>query len=150
MHVAGQGRVQCKIPDQTRGKIRQRPGNRGNSILIIQTTRTHCKCGQQCVLPGYAAFRVFDKLFYFLVDTGASVSIFPSKLSHHLHISQTFVRLTFVNDKAIDVRGECSLVVSNEKLRRSYRWCFVIADIQQPTLGANFLRAYKISVSCPT
>jgi len=96
----------------------------------------------------HAAFTVDHKYFYFLIDTGASVSIFPFKFAKSLPISPTFVCLKSVNGRPVTVHGECSLSISSTDLRRSFRWCFVVADVTQPIIGADFLTAHQLSVSC--
>ena len=50
-----------------------------------------------------------------------------------------------VNDTPICTYGKCSLTL-NLGLRQSLPWIFVIADVQQPILGAGFLRHFGLLV----
>ena len=49
--------------------------------------------------------------------------------------------ITAVKNTAITTYGQCSLTL-NLGLRCSLPWIFVIADIQKPILGADFLRLH--------
>ena len=53
--------------------------------------------------------------------------------------------LTAVNNTSIRTYGQRSLTL-DLGLRRSLPWIFVIADVQQPILGADFLRHYGLMV----
>lgn len=50
-----------------------------------------------------------------------------------------------VNDTSIRTYGKRSLTL-NFRLRQSLPWIFIIADVQQPILGANFLRHFGLMV----
>ena len=50
-----------------------------------------------------------------------------------------------VNDIPINTYGQRSLTL-NLGLRRSFPWIFIIADIQKPILGADFLRHFGLLV----
>ena len=80
----------------------------------------------------------------FLVDTGSEVSVIPPSLSDCRHPPDKLT-LTAVNDTSIPTYGRRSLTL-NIGLRRSFPWIFVVADIQKPILGADFLRHYKLLV----
>ncbi len=51
--------------------------------------------------------------------------------------------LTAVNDTSIRTFGQRSLTL-NLSLRRSFPWIFIVADLQKPILGADFLRHYGL------
>ena len=84
----------------------------------------------------------------FMIDTGASVSIFPLKLSTNLTVQTSVVTLSSVEGRSVAVHGESYMTISSKDLRRSYNFSFVIADVHTPILGADFLSNHKLSVSC--
>ena len=84
----------------------------------------------------------------FLIDTGASLSLFPLRYSSALTIVPSVVTLRSVDGRQVSVHGESFLTVSSRKLRRSYQWTFDIANVPNAILGADFLSANKLSVSC--
>ena len=97
----------------------------------------------------YAAFQINSShTLDFLVDTGASLSLLPLRFSRHFSVVPSAVKLSSVEGKAVPVHGECLLTIGSKDLRRSYKWCFVIADIANAIIGADFLAAHKLSVSC--
>ena len=80
---------------------------------------------------------------HFLVDTGADVSVFPASASEK---NRPFKRtLLAANKTPISTFGEKSLTL-NLGLRRIFRWIFVIADVNQPILGADFLDHFALLV----
>ena len=80
----------------------------------------------------------------FLVDTGAEVSIIPPSRADRSAGQGTF-RLQAVNGSNIATFGVRSLTL-NLGLRRTFRWVFIIADIQQPVVGADFLYHFGLLV----
>lgn len=92
-------------------------------------------------------FYVHDRLskLRFLVDTGAEVSIVPptSSSSHSHH--QGHFSLRAVNGTNIATYGVCSLTL-DLGLRRSFTWTFIVADVKQPILGADFLQNFGLTV----
>ena len=88
----------------------------------------------------------FSRLFYvkdqnsrtqFLVDTGSEVSVLlPSTVSQKRSIDS--LTLMAVNDTPIHTFGKQSLTL-NLGLRRSLPWILIIADVQRPILGTDFL-----------
>ena len=94
----------------------------------------------------------FSRLFFihdfasgtrFLVDTGAEVSVIPPSPNDRHH--KTKLTLQAVNGSPIPTYGTRSLTL-NIGLRRTFRWIFVIADIQNSILGADFLRHFALLV----
>ncbi len=74
----------------------------------------------------------------FLVDTGSEVSVIPP--------TPTDRRCSLaVNDTPIRTYGKRSLTL-NLGLRRSLPWIFIIADVQKPILGADFLKHFGLMV----
>ena len=91
-------------------------------------------------------FYVTDKTtgFRFLVDTGAEVSVIPPSPADRKHRQDSFT-LQAVNHTSIATYGQRSLTL-NLRLRRTFRWIFIIADVKSPILGTDFLRNYSIIV----
>lgn len=80
----------------------------------------------------------------FLVDTGADVSILPrsmvkrkSSLDKH--------KLYAANNTLINTYGT-ELVSVDLGIRRKMEWAFVIADVKQAIIGADFLEHYGLLV----
>ena len=91
-------------------------------------------------------FHIIDKTsgVRFLVDTGAEVSVIPPSRTERKHSQQAFT-LQAVNNTAITTYGYKSLTL-DLGLRRTFCWIFIIADVQNPILGADFLRSYSLLV----
>ena len=79
-----------------------------------------------------------------LVDTGAEVSVLPPSRSDRKHAGEG-CNLLAVNGSAIATYGERSLTL-DLGLRRTFRWVFIIANVQSAILGADFLRHYSLLV----
>lgn len=79
----------------------------------------------------------------FLIDTGARVSVFPAK-NADARSGRTGPPLQAANGTAIRSFGTraISLVISGRK----FKWNFVVANVTQPLLGADFLCAYNLMV----
>ena len=90
-------------------------------------------------------FYIFDTnhKYRFLVDTGAEVSVLPPSPADRKH--QDGFNLLAVNGSGIATFGKRSLTL-NLRLRRTFRWVFVIAEVHTPILGADFLRHYNLLV----
>lgn len=80
----------------------------------------------------------------FLVDTGAEVSVIPPSAAERKYRREDF-GLQAVNDTAIATFGRRSLTL-NLGLRRTFHWIFIVADVKNPILGADFLRHYNLLV----
>jgi len=80
----------------------------------------------------------------FLVNTGAEVSVIPPSRTDRNNRHGDF-SLQAVNNMSIATYGICSLTL-NLSLRRTFRWVFIIADVKQPILGADFLRHFGLLV----
>lgn len=81
----------------------------------------------------------------FLVDTGANVSVLPcDKRSVNDQWSSRYT-LYAANGTEIRTYGERSLTL-DLKLRRSFRWNFILCNVKQPILGADFLKYHKLLV----
>ena len=80
----------------------------------------------------------------FLVDTGAEVSVLPPTRSERSRPDNTF-SLQAVDGSRIATFGVRSCTL-NLGLRRNFRWVFVIANVKQPIIGADFLHHYGLTV----
>lgn len=83
--------------------------------------------------------------YNFLVDTGAEVSVIPVNKKLFKELTESDFKLYAANGTAIRTYGTKTLEV-NFKLRRAFRWTFIIADVKQPILGADFLKHFKLMV----
>lgn len=106
----------------------------------VQTTADLC-----AISPG-RRLRILDKSsgLSFLVDTGANISVLPVGKRRSARECSDY-KLFAANGSEIKTYGQKSLIL-NLNLRRPYRWDFVIADVKQPILGADFLSHHKILV----
>ena len=79
----------------------------------------------------------------FLIDTGAQVSVVPP--SPKDRPSPNPLTLQAVNGTTIRTYGTRSLTL-NLGLRRTFRWIFVVADIANAIIGADFLQHFSLMV----
>ena len=79
----------------------------------------------------------------YLVDTGAEVSVLPpSRVSARC---PSAIQLHAANGTMIKTYGQRLLNV-DIGLRRQFPWVFLVADVQQPILGADFLTNFSLQV----
>lgn len=81
----------------------------------------------------------------FLVDTGANISVIPVTKRPFYENKCSDYKLYAANGSEIKTYGAKTLEL-DFKLRRPFRWSFVIADVKRPILGADFLKHYKLLV----
>lgn len=81
----------------------------------------------------------------YLIDTGANVSVIPISNRLRANIKCNEYKLYAANGTAIKTYG-CKTLALNLGLRRPYTWTFVIADVRQPILGADFLNHHGLLV----
>ena len=81
----------------------------------------------------------------FLIDTGASISVIPSKRFTTSKDKPDGGSLRAANGSSINTYGE-KLLTLNIGLRRDFPFVFIVADVQYPIIGADFLRKFKINV----
>ena len=84
-----------------------------------------------------------DSGIHFLIDTGAQVSIIPPSAKEQS--STSTLTLQAVNNTSIHTYGSHSLTL-NLGLRRTFQWVFVVADVTNAILGADFLQHYSLTV----
>ena len=89
---------------------------------------------------------VYDKSsgLRFLVDTGAQVSVIPPG-SVKRDLQPTSYTLQAANGTAIKTFGQ-RLLTLDLGLRRNFSWIFVIAQVNHPILGIDFLSHFGLSV----
>ena len=80
-----------------------------------------------------------------LVDTGAAVSVLPPKNRNGMPSPDSNLQLYAANGSRIRTYGQRTLRL-NLGLRRVFIWTFIIADVTQGILGADFLHRYNIMV----
>jgi len=82
-----------------------------------------------------------DLDLWFLIDTGADVSIVPAR--HRDRVVKDSFKLYAANGTIIDTYGERSMQVSLG-LRRACTWRFVVADVQYAIIVADFLTHHEL------
>ena len=98
------------------------------------------------LLPSQLFFITDNNSAYnFLVDTGAEVSVLPATCTDRKH-PQDGCNLLEVNGSSIIVYGK-RLLTLNLGLRRIFRWIFIVANVQAPILGADFLCHFSLLVN---
>ena len=80
---------------------------------------------------------------YFLVDTGAEISVYPAGRADRLNKSN--VTLRAANNSFINTYGFKQFVL-DFGLPRPLTWKFQVADVTQPIIGADFLLQHKLLV----
>ena len=104
-----------------------------------QTPAKLVATGTTGLLPSQLFFITDNNSAYrFLVDIGAEVSVLPPTRTDRKH-PQEGCNLLAVNGSSIITYGKRSLTL-NLGLRRAFRWIFIVANVQEPILGADFLR----------
>lgn len=99
-----------------------------------------------CTVTPVHRLCVVDKNSYlkFLVDTGANISVLPATRKQLLSECDDY-KLYAANGTEIKTYGVKTLNL-DFGLRRPYQWSFVLANVKQPILGADFLAHHKILV----
>ena len=80
----------------------------------------------------------------YLIDTGAAVSVLPKSCANGISDADS-LPLVAANNSIIHTYGTCKRVV-DVGLKREYPWTFIVADVQQPIIGADFLIHYNLLV----
>ena len=82
--------------------------------------------------------------YKFLIDTGAQVSVIPATPQDKKH-QMSSSNLTAANGSTIKSYGYKSLSLTLG-LRRQFRFVVLVADVQEPILGADFLYHFNLVV----
>ena len=80
----------------------------------------------------------------YLIDTGAAVSVLPKSCANRISGAGS-LPLVAANNSTINTYGNCKRVV-DVGLKCEYPWTFIVADVQQPIIGADFLIHYNLLV----
>jgi len=80
----------------------------------------------------------------FLVDTGADISVLP-RSSLTRNTKPVDLKIYATNGSVINTYGDRTLTL-NLGLRRPFTWRFLLADVQQAILGADFLNNFNLLV----
>ena len=80
----------------------------------------------------------------YLIDTGAAVSVLSKSCANGISGADS-LPLVAANNSTIKTYGNCKRVV-DVGLKREYPRTFIVADVQQPIIGANFLIHYNLLV----
>ena len=80
----------------------------------------------------------------YLFDTCAAVSVLPKSCANGISDADS-LPLVAANNSTIQTYGNCKRVV-DVGLKREYPWTFIVADVQQPIIGADFLIHYNLLV----
>ena len=78
----------------------------------------------------------------FLIDTGAALSLIPIRDKRKQVVTST---LRAANGSKINVYGERLLTI-DIGLQQNFQWKFLISDVEEAIIGADFLRHNQISV----
>ena len=80
----------------------------------------------------------------YLIDTGAAVSVLPKSCTNRISDADC-LPLVAANNTTINTYGNSKRVV-DVGLKRQYPWTFIVADVKQPIIGADFLIHYNLLV----
>lgn len=86
----------------------------------------------------------FNSKVQFLVDTGADLCVYPKTFLKGPR-ARTNYELFAVNNSLISTYGFLVLTL-DFKLRRTFSWKFVVADVSKPIIGADFLSHFGLLV----
>ena len=80
----------------------------------------------------------------YLIETGAAVSVLHKSCANRTTDAAS-LPLVAANNITINTYGSSKRVV-DVGLKRDYTWNFIVADVQQPIIGADFLIHYSLLV----
>ena len=80
----------------------------------------------------------------YLIDKGAAVSVLPKSCANRISDANG-LPLVAANNTTINTYGNSKRVVDVD-LKRNYPRTFIVADVQQPIIGADFLIHYNLLV----
>ena len=92
-------------------------------------------------------FFIFDRSTsnHFFIDTGAVISVVPPT-ARERRFSNNVFSLRAANGSSLITYGRKSLTV-DLGLRRQFCWTFIIADVRNAIIGADFLSAFALTVN---
>ena len=80
----------------------------------------------------------------YLIDTGVAVSVLSKSCANRISDADC-LHLVAANNTTINTYGNCKRVV-DVGLKREYPWTFIVADVKQPIIGADFFIYYNLLV----
>ena len=80
----------------------------------------------------------------YLIDTGAAVSVLPKSCTNKISDADC-LPLAAANNTTVNTYSTSKRDV-DVGLKRDYTWNFIVADVQQPIIGADFLIHYSLLV----
>ena len=81
----------------------------------------------------------------YLIDTGAAVSVLPKSRTNRTS-DVDCLPLVAANNTTIITYGTSKRIV-DVGLKCDYTWTFIVADVKQPIIGADFLIHYSLLVN---
>ena len=119
-------------------KLEKRP-------LAIVAAETNDEINTSSISP-YAGFYVRDCISdqLFLIDTGAFVSVFPACAADRLNQRPNATRLVSASGASISTFG--SREIRLRFAAKDFSWTFILADVNKPILGADFLAHHSLLV----
>lgn len=97
--------------------------------------------------PNSSRLVITDKFknTHYLIDTGADISAIPPPKSQKISLIPQDYILYAANGTQINTYGN-TLVSVDLGLRREFSWEFIVADIDRPIIGADFLAYHGLMV----
>ena len=100
------------------------------------------------VLATLGDVQITNYKLHFLIDTGADISVLPLS-SAKGNVAPANLKVYAANGTPIPTFGSRTLTL-NLGLRRPYTWTFMVARVQQPIIGYDFLRHHGLLVETQT
>ncbi|ROT64270.1 gag-pol polyprotein [Penaeus vannamei] len=145
-------RPRFRTPSPPRSERRSATPIRGPRFRVPSPPRKEWRKSRKLGAPVFRGPRRFllyvrdaSSSLRFLVDTGAEVSLLPA--SHRDKRFPSSRTLEAANTSPINTYGERSrtLLLEGEPPQR-FQWIFLVADVPQPIIGADFLAHYGLTV----
>ena len=133
-YVASKKRLRWPLVD---GAAAQRPVSEETPTIPIDASAATDD-------SAHAGFFIQDEIndHTFLVDSGAFMSIFPAAEHEKKDHPSSCVQLIAANGITISTYGQRELTLRFHG--RTYHWRFMLADVQRPLLGADFLSHHHL------
>ena len=87
---------------------------------------------------------LFNRNIKFLVDSGADVSILPATFKNKA--APLIMQLTAANGSTIKSYGCIITDITFPNLRRCFKTRFIVAEVTEPLLGAEFFKDHKLLI----
>ena len=97
-----------------------------------------------CRISFAVAVQILNRAINFLVDTGADVSLLPSSFKSKAFPFQ--IHLTAANGSSIKTYGCLTAKVTFPALRREFDVKFIVADVTDAILGADFFKIHHLLI----